>query len=77
MHVRTGSSECGEKDPDWELARQLTLNGSVVLTATYKLRLINVVSKQAESRVGGDRPQEKVSCHSILVRAQVTCSKLS
>jgi hypothetical protein len=65
-------------DPDWELARQLKFNDNIVLTATYRLRLNNVVSKQAEGRVGRGRPQEKVSWPSILVRAhKLHTSKLS
>jgi hypothetical protein len=26
MHVRTGSNECGDMDPDWELGRQGSLS---------------------------------------------------
>jgi hypothetical protein len=62
------SYECGDVHPDWEFARQLRLNNRcwicgipIVQAATYRLRLINVVSKQAKGRVRGGRPQEKVS----------------
>ena len=64
-------------DPDWAFERQLRLNVEcwicgilIVQAATYRLRLINVISKQAKGRVRGGRPQEKVSWPSIPVRTR-------